>query len=79
MTIVNNGIFLAVSSAVMTCTVVAMLFVAELGNFHIGRYVAVAFIVAMMLLIASLCAFMVEVRLSLRANRVRRELLEHRA
>jgi hypothetical protein len=76
MGIVNRAIFLATSSAVMTCAVVATLFVAELGHLKIGRWVAFAFIAAMALLIASLIAFALEVRLSLRANRVRPELME---
>lgn len=76
MTIVNRALFLAVSSAVMTCAVVAMLFVAVLARLHIGQYVAVAFILAMVLLIASLVLFMVEVRISLKAIEVRDELLQ---
>lgn len=74
--IVNQALFLAVSSAILTCAVVAMLFVAELADLHIGRYVAVAFTLAMVLLIASLVAFMIEVRVSLKSVRVRRDLLE---
>jgi len=66
---------MGVSSAVMTCVVVALLFVAALLKFHIGQYVAAGFILAMLLLIASLVAFMIEVRVSLRAIRIRDELL----
>jgi hypothetical protein len=75
MTIINRSLFLAVSSAVMTCLVVATLFVAVLTKLHIGQYLAIAFILAMVLLIASLILFMVEVRVSLRAIHVRDELL----
>ncbi|WBH18231.1 DUF2721 domain-containing protein [Sphingomonas radiodurans] len=75
MAIVNRSLFLAVSSAVMTCAVVALLFVAVLLKLHIGQFVAIAFILAMLLLIASLISFMVEVRISLRAIVVRAELL----
>ena len=75
MTIINQSLFLAVSSAVMTCLVVATLFVGVLTELHIGQYVAIAFILAMLLLIASLVLFMVEVRVSLRAIHVRDELL----
>lgn len=75
MTIINRALFLAVSSAVMTCAVVALLFIAVLAQLHIGQYVAIAFIAAMLLLIASLVLFMVEVRTSLRAIQVRDELL----
>ncbi|HEX4696020.1 DUF2721 domain-containing protein [Sphingomonas sp.] len=76
--IINAALFLAVSSAVMTCTVVALLFVAELVDLQIGSTVAIAFILAMGLLISSLVAFIIEVRGSLLAVRVRPELLEHK-
>ncbi|SFP47954.1 DUF2721 domain-containing protein [Sphingomonas rubra] len=73
--IINAALFLAVSSAVMTCLVVVLLFIATLTKLHLGTLVALSFILAMLLLILSLCAFMVEVRLSLRAVHVRKELL----
>lgn len=73
--IINASLFLAVSSAVMTCAVVATLFIASLGEFHLATVVAVSFILAMLLLIASLVSFMIEVRVSLRAIHVRKELL----
>ena len=72
---INRALFLAVSSAVMTCLVVATLFVAVLATLHIGQFVAVSFILAMVLLIASLVLFMVEVRMSIHAIQVRDELL----
>lgn len=75
--IINAALFLAVTSAIMTCTVVALLFVAELAKLHIGTIVALSFILAMMLLISSLVSFMVEVHVSLRAVHIRAELLEH--
>ena len=74
--LINLGLLLAVLSAVTTCLVVTLLFVAELARLHIGRGVAVAFILAMLLLIAALAAFMVEVRVATRALRIRPELLE---
>lgn len=73
--IINAGLFMGVSSAVMTCAVVALLFVAELAQLHLGRLVAFAFILAMLLLIAALLSFLFEVRLSLRAIHIRPELL----
>jgi hypothetical protein len=75
MSVINAALFLAVASAVSTCLVVAMLFVGALLKFHIGQYVAVSFILAMTLLISSFVAFLVEVRLSVRAIRIRDELL----
>lgn len=76
MTVINRALVLAVSSAVMTCVVVALLFVAGLVKLHIGTVVAVIFILAMGLLISSLLSFLVEVRISLSAIHVRDELLE---
>lgn len=74
--LISTGLSLAVGSAVMTCLVVAMLFVAELARLHIGTAVALSFILAMILLIASLAAFLIEVRVALLTLRIRPELLE---
>jgi len=76
MTIINAAMFLAVTSAIMTCLVVALLFIAELAKLHFGTIVALSFILAMVLLIASLVSLMIEVRVSLRAIHIRAELLE---
>ena len=73
--IINAGLALGVSSAVMTCLVVAVLFVADLAKLHLGTVVAIGFILAMLLLIASLVAFLIEVRVSLAAIHIRPELL----
>lgn len=73
--IINASLFLAVSSAVMTCLVVVLLFVATLTKLHLGTLVALSFILAMLLLISALVGFMIEVRKSLRAVHVRKELL----
>lgn len=75
MTVINWGLLLAVASAVAICVVVALLFVAELLHFRFGRYIAVLFIFAMAMLTLAFVAFMIEVRLSLRATRIRRELI----
>jgi hypothetical protein len=74
--VINSALFMAATSAAIICVVVALLFIAELGQLHIGSWVAVAFILAMLLLIGALTEFMREVRLSHRAIRVRTELLE---
>ena len=76
MAVINAALFLCVASAILICCVVALLFVAELINLHIGTVLAVMFIVAMLLLIAGLVMFMIEVRMSLRATHIRVELLE---
>lgn len=76
-TLINRGLALAVSSAVMVCIVVALMFVAGLVRFHLGVFIALAFIIAMGMLTASLITFLIEVRLSLEAIHIRAELLEH--
>lgn len=76
MAVINAALFLCVASAILICCVVALLFVAELINLHIGTVLAVMFIIAMLLLIVGLVMFMIEVRLSLNATQVRVELLE---
>ena len=75
-TVINSAIFLCVSAALFTCLVVALLFVSQLTDLHIGAVVAIAFILAMLMLMAGLIFFLVEVRMSLGAIHVREELLE---
>ncbi|MBB3911402.1 DUF2721 domain-containing protein [Sphingomonas desiccabilis] len=73
---INNAVYLVVMAAIAICLVVAMLFVAELGNFQIGQVIAVAFIVSMLLLTGGLICFLIEIHMSVRAIRVRSDLLE---
>lgn len=75
-TVINNAIFLSVSSALLVCIVVALLFVSQLTDLHIGGVVAIAFILSMLLLMAGLVCFLFEVRMSLESIHVREELLE---
>jgi hypothetical protein len=74
--VINAALFFCVASAVLVCLVVALLFVARLVHLKIGTAVAVAFIIAMLLLMVGLILFLIEVRISLRAIHVRAELLE---
>lgn len=76
MRIVNNAIFLATASAVVLCMVVAAMFLAELAGFGFARTLALMFTVSLLLLIASLVMFLVEVRVAVRAIQIRDELLE---
>ena len=78
MKVINTALFLCVSSAIATCSVVALLFVGELAALHIGTIVALIFIMAMLLIVSGLVMFVVEVRLSLRATHVRNELIERK-
>jgi hypothetical protein len=77
-TIVNWSIFLCTASALLVCLVVAGLFVTSLASLGFGRTMAVTFVVAMLLLISGLLLFLVEVRVAVRAIRIRDELLERR-
>jgi Protein of unknown function (DUF2721) len=74
--VINNAIFLCVTSALAICVVVALLFVSRLADLHVGALVAIAFILSMGLLMAGLVYFLVEVRMSRSAVNVRKELLE---
>ena len=76
MSLVSTAIGLCVSSAVAVCVLVALLFITQLADLPLRQSVAVAFVIAMALLIAGLTLFLVEVRLAGKAIRVRRELLE---
>ncbi|RIA35457.1 uncharacterized protein DUF2721 [Hephaestia caeni] len=78
MKVINTALFLCASSAIATCSVVALLFVGELAHLHIGTVVGVMFIMAMLLLVSGLVMFLIEVRLSLRATYVRNEMLGKR-
>jgi sterol desaturase/sphingolipid hydroxylase (fatty acid hydroxylase superfamily) len=74
--VINNAIFLCVSSALAVCLVVALMFVSRLMGFHVGAIVAVAFVISMLLLMGGLIFFLIEVHISLDAIHVREELLE---
>jgi MFS family permease len=76
MRIVNNSIFLATASAVALCMVVAAMFLAELAGFGFARTMALVFAASLLMLIASLIMFLVEVRLAVGAIFVRDEMLE---
>jgi len=74
--IVNRAILLCTTSAIAICLVVAALFIAALSDLNVGRWIALAFILAMLLLISGLACFLLEIRLALLTIRVPVELLE---
>jgi hypothetical protein len=78
MHIVSLAILLCTASAIAICLVVAGLFIAALADLNFGRAMAVAFILAMVMLVAGLTAFLLEVQLALKTIRVPVELLERR-
>lgn len=77
--LVNNAILLCTASAILICLVVAGLFVADLARLGFARTMAMGFILAMLLLIAGLGFFLVEVRVAARMVHVEEAVLERKA
>lgn len=71
----NHATSACTASALFTCLVVAILFVADLADAAFGDLIALLFIAAMLLLIVGLVFFLYEIRIAMRSLRVRRELL----
>jgi hypothetical protein len=78
MTVVNLALSACTAAALFVCVLVAMLFIADLANVAFGRPIAWLFVIAMLLLIVGLILFLWEVRLAMRALRVRRASMPHR-
>lgn len=76
MGVVNNSILAAVLCGIVVCLLVALLFAQAVAGFNLGLAASWAFMVAMLLLLASLILFLVEVRLAIRTIHVPMELLE---
>ena len=76
--VVNLAITACTAAALFVCVVIAMLFVAGLGDFAVGRTIAWLFIVTMLLLTAGLSLFLWEIRLAIRALRIGRDQMPHR-
>jgi hypothetical protein len=72
----NRALVLCTLSAMLICIVIAGLFTSALFNFALGQAMAMAFIVAMLLLIIGMVYFLYEVRTAIHATRIQDELLE---
>ena len=70
------AIGLCTMSALFVCVVVAILFVDNFTPFSANTLIAGLFIVAMILLIAGLLLFLVEVQVAMKSVRVRSEMLD---
>ena len=70
------AIGLCTCSALFVCVVVAILFVNNFVTFNFGTIVAGLFIVAMVLLIAGLLLFLMEVQVAMKSVRIRGEMLD---
>ncbi len=63
--LINGSILFAALSALAVCLVIVLLFVSSLIDLHIGSAVALTFIVSMLLLMAALISFILEIRVAL--------------
>lgn len=78
MSLINWATGLSVTSAVLTCLVVVMLFAANLKGTRMGTEIAWLFMASMMTIGAGFSIFLLETMVAARAVRIRSELLQHR-
>jgi hypothetical protein len=78
MSLINWATGLSVTSAVLTCLVVVLLFAANLKGTHLGTEIAWLFMASMMTIGAGFSIFLLETMVAARAVRIRSELLQHR-
>jgi hypothetical protein len=79
MRLVSSAITMTVTSAVLVCAVVSLLFAAALIRLHAGTTIALLFIGAMVTLALGFFIFLIETRVAAKAIRVRPSLLTHEA
>ena len=77
MSLINWATGLAVSSAILTCLVVVLLFAANLIRTRLGTEIAWLFIASMLSIGAAFAIFLIETTIAGRAVRVRSELRQH--
>ena len=77
MSLINWATGLSVTSAILTCLVVILLFGANIIRTRLGTEIAWLFIVSMAAIGAAFVAFLIETGIAARAVRVRSELLQH--
>jgi drug/metabolite transporter (DMT)-like permease len=79
MRLVSSAITMTVTSAVLVCAVVSLLFAAALIRLQAGTTIALLFIGAMVTLALGFFIFLIETRVAAKAIRVRPSLLTHEA
>lgn len=72
----NLALILCALSAMLICIVIAGLFLGAMFSYALGQIMAMAFVIAMLLLIVGLILFLMEVRIAVEATRIQDELLE---
>ena len=78
MSLINWATGLTVTSAVLTCLVVVLLFAASVIHPRIGNAIALLFMASMLTIGAAFAVFLLETTVAARAVRVRSELLQHK-
>jgi hypothetical protein len=79
MSMISWATGLSVTSAILTCLVVILLFAANLIRTHLGTEIAWLFMASMVAIGTAFAVFLVETTVAARAVRVRSELLQHQA
>lgn len=79
MSLISWATGLSVTSAILTCIVVILLFAANLIRTHLGTEIAWLFIASMLSIGTAFAVFLIETTVAARAVRVRSELLQHQA
>jgi hypothetical protein len=77
MSLISWATGLSVTSAILTCLVVILLFAANLVRTRLGSEIAWLFMASMVAIGAAFAVFLVETTVAARAVRVRSELLQH--
>lgn len=77
MLLANRAVGLSIASALTVCALITVLFISAVSPIHLDQIVPILFILALLLLTASLTAFLLEIRISIRTVRVRAELIRH--
>ena len=78
MRLINWATGLSVTSAMLTCLVVVLLFAANLIRTHLGTEIGWLFMASMLCIGTAVAIFLLETTIAGRAVRVRSELLQHR-
>ena len=77
MSLISWATALSVTSAILTCLVVVLLFGANLVHTRLGTEIAWLFIASMLAIGAGFAVFLIETTIAARAVRVRSDLLQH--
>lgn len=77
MSLISWATGLSVTSALLTCLVVVLLFAANLIRTRMGDAIALMFMAGMLTIGAAFAIFLIETTIAARAVRVRSELLQH--